>query len=38
MRAREQLIRTRPGEWFGKAMGRVSKAVDGEGLWIRREE
>ena len=32
MRAREKLRRTRPGKWFGKAMGRVSKALAGEGL------
>ena len=32
MRAREQLMRTRPGKWFGKAMGRVSKVLEGEGL------
>ena len=32
MRAREQLMRTRPGKWLGKAMGRVSKVREGEGL------
>lgn len=32
MRAREQLMRTLPGKCFGKAMGRVSKVREGEGL------
>ena len=32
MRAREKLRRTRPGKWFGKAMGRASKALAGDGL------
>ena len=25
-------MRTRPGKWLGKAMGRVSKVLEGEGL------
>ena len=32
MRAREQLMRTLPGKWFGKAMGRVSNVLEAEGL------
>lgn len=26
-------MRTLPGKWFGKAMGRVSKVLEGDGLW-----